>query len=63
VRELATYLGSIDFGRDNHEPLADPITWIRDDRWCLKGRYRINVTIRCGVHYSERSAEKFVKNY
>jgi len=31
VRELAKYLGSIDFGRDNHEPLAEPITWIRDD--------------------------------
>ncbi len=32
VRELAKCLGSVDFGRDNHEPLAEPITWIRDDR-------------------------------
>jgi hypothetical protein len=77
VRELAKCLGSIDFGRDNHEPLAEPITWIRDDGWCLKGRYRINVTIlmrSCRASdarffnpelveedYSERSAENSLK--
>jgi hypothetical protein len=31
VKELAKYLGSIDFDRDNQEPLSEPITWIRDD--------------------------------
>lgn len=30
--------------------LAEPLTWIEDIRWCQIGRYRINVTIRYGVH-------------
>ena len=45
VRELAKCLGSFDFGRDNHEPLAEPITWIRDDGYRMSLQSSIFQTV------------------